>query len=145
MKKYIILLILIPLIQLGYSQERGSKVMEQVEAQKVAFFTQKLDLSVEESQVFWPIYNEYQEEQQKLRKDFRSDYGKQNLSDSEATEAISAYFVMEDKELSLKKQLYVDLSGAIPPGKLVKLQFVENQFKQKLLERIKKRRETRKK
>lgn len=137
-------MLLLPLVQWSFAQEVNEKVMEQVEAQKVAFFTQKLNLSVEESQAFWPIYNEYQEKNKALRENYRSDFVKRNMSDAEAAEAIEGYFDKEEKALVLKKQLYRDLEAYISPGKLVRLQVVENQFKQKLLERIKKRRESRK-
>ena len=41
---------------------------EKIEAMKVAFITQKLDLSSKEAQVFWPLYNDYQDKLQALRK-----------------------------------------------------------------------------
>jgi hypothetical protein len=145
MKKYWIMILLLPLVQWSFAQEVNDRVMEQVEAQKVAFFTQKMNLSVEESQAFWPIYNEYQEKTKALRDNYRTDFVKGNMNDAEAAEAIEGYFDKEEKALLLKKQLYQDLGAHIAPGKLVKLQLVENQFKQKLLERIKKRRESRRK
>lgn len=143
MKKYWILTILIGLSQLGFGQERGKKVMEQVEAQKVAYFTQTLNLTVEESQVFWPVYNEYQDKVRAMKKQFAGNGRVRNMSDEEAARAIGDFLAMQEEELQLKKQLYADLKMHIPPSKLVILQYAENQFKQKLLERIKKRRESR--
>ena len=39
----------------GYENKK-----ENIEAQKVAFITSKLNLTTEESQKFWPVYNEYE-------------------------------------------------------------------------------------
>lgn len=143
MKKYLMLIILMGMVQLGMSQGRDSKIMEKVEAQKVAFFTQTLDLTVVESQAFWPIYNEYHESQKAMKKQFSTNFRDRNMTEEEAELAISNFLEMQEKEMLLKKQLYADLRGVIPASKMVKLQFAENQFKQKLLERIKKRRDNR--
>ena len=143
MKKYWIILVMLLMVNKGFSQEPGPRVMEQVEAQKVAFFTKTLDLTVEESQSFWPIYNKYQDDHKALRQQYSPNFKNRNMSDQEAAKTIEDFLEMEEKMLMLKRQLYSDLSAVMPPGKIVKLQFAEKQFKQKLLDRIKKRRESR--
>jgi hypothetical protein len=42
---------------------------ERLEALKIAYITKRLDLSPEEAQKFWPIYNQYAEELKMTRKD----------------------------------------------------------------------------
>ena len=143
MKKYLMIMAALALFQVSYGQELGKKAMEQVEAQKVAFFTRVLDLSVEESQSFWPVYNDYQEEQKSLRKQYGSSFRDRNMSEADASKAIDDYFQMQEKQLALQKNLYAELSTFMPATKLVKLQMAEQKFKQELLERIKKRREKR--
>ena len=41
---------------------------EKIEAMKVSFLTQKIDLNSKEAQVFWPLYNDYSDKVQALRK-----------------------------------------------------------------------------
>lgn len=41
--------------------------MAEIKAQKVAFITQRLQLTPAEAQVFWPIYNEYEAEMKAIR------------------------------------------------------------------------------
>jgi hypothetical protein len=115
-------------------------MMDQIEAQKVAYFTQTLDLTVDESQSFWPIYNKYEDDQKALRQQYSPAFKNKDMNDEEAAKAIVGYLEMEENMLLLKRQLYRDLSGVLPPRKIVKLQLAEKQFKQKLLERIKNRR-----
>jgi hypothetical protein len=141
MKKYGMLIVVLALVQSVFGQERGERIMEQVEAQKVAYFTQVLDLTPEESQFFWPFYNRYQDKMRELKKQNTGNLRNRDLTDAEAETVIADFFTMKEKELAYQKQLYTDLKGVLPPTKLVKLQFAEQQFKQKLLERIKKRRE----
>lgn len=54
-------------ISLNAQQREG----ERLEALKVAFLTKKLNLSSEEAQKFWPVYNEYIAEIKKTRQDAR--------------------------------------------------------------------------
>jgi hypothetical protein len=51
----------------GGDKKNGGKV----EALKIAYLTQKLNLSTEEAQKFWPIYNKYAVEIRKARIDGR--------------------------------------------------------------------------
>ena len=44
---------------------------DQIVSQKIAFFTKFLDLTPEEAQKFWPVYNACQQEMEKARKETR--------------------------------------------------------------------------
>lgn len=43
------------------AQETITDKEEEIKSQKIAFFTNKIGLTPEEAQVFWPIYNSYWE------------------------------------------------------------------------------------
>ena len=42
-----------------FSQNILDKKREKIEIEKIAYITKALDLSSEEAQVFWPLYNKY--------------------------------------------------------------------------------------
>lgn len=136
MNKYLIIFLIMASLQIGFSQDK-TRMHDQIESQKVAFFTQQLELTPGESQAFWPVYNNYQEKVKELRGDVRHDKNHSELSEEEAAARIDQFFERESRELEYKKQLYRDLDGILPPTKLVKLQFAEKQFRQKLLEKLK--------
>ena len=52
----------------GNGKNDGSRI----EALKIAYLTKKLNLSTEEAQKFWPIYNKYSEEIRSVRVDARA-------------------------------------------------------------------------
>src|SRR5215467_12986871 len=52
----------------GNPKNDGSRI----EALKIGYLTKKLNLSTEEAQKFWPIYNKYAEEIRKTRLDARA-------------------------------------------------------------------------
>lgn len=60
----VILMIGLSFSLFAQSGKLSEEKRKEFEAQKVAFFTQEMDLSPEEAAVFWPLYNEMQ---QKLR------------------------------------------------------------------------------
>jgi DNA polymerase elongation subunit (family B) len=59
--------------QEGNAEDYGKKerFREKLEAQRIAYITNKLDLSSEESIKFWPVYNEYSKKRLEIRKENR--------------------------------------------------------------------------
>ena len=80
---------------------------EQVEAMKIAFITKKLNLSPEEAQQFWPVYNEYTAKRDALRKEVRKSKktkdGQTEPSDAEVAKMIEQHFTLRQQELDLDK------------------------------------------
>lgn len=56
--------------------EEGKNDGGRLAAYKIAYLTKKLNLSTEEAQKFWPIYNKYEEELRKTRMDARANKDK---------------------------------------------------------------------
>jgi hypothetical protein len=74
---------------------------EQIETIKVAFITNKLDLTSEEAQKFWPVHNNYQKELMELMKKRREDRQKTDITPNDK---INAELAFESKILDLKKR-----------------------------------------
>ena len=141
MKKSLFTLVLMMTMTWIFAQpgERGEMIRERVEAQRVAFITQKLMVTPEESARFWPVYNAYREEQQEIRRAARPERGLRNLSDAEAEKVIEEHFTMEEDLLALKRTYYQKLKTAIPPSKIALLAPAEMEFNRSVLEKIRDR------
>lgn len=98
--------------------QTGQSAKEKIESMRVAFITNKIDLSADEAKTLWPIYNEYQSEMQKLRE-------KNDLSDIDRQEA----------ELGIKKH-YNDKFNKVIPGKLKDFYNADKEFKRMLIEKM---------
>jgi hypothetical protein len=120
----------------------NDKIAAKIEAQKVAFITRILDLTPEEAQKFWPLYNEYNAKERELRPNFKKQRPK-DISEEEANELIDNFFDNEQKRLNLTKNYYEKFKMILPAKKVVKLHFAERRFKEELLKRIKERRDKR--
>ena len=70
--KYILVFVVaIFATKLSYAQPGKS---DKVEALKVSFITEKISLTPQEAQSFWPLYNEYNDKIKFARKNFRHQY-----------------------------------------------------------------------
>ena len=145
MKRIILPVLLLMVTLASWAQPGEQQMQERIKAQKVAFITERLNLSSEEAQKFWPIYNAYEAKINNMRqndlRDVRQAMRRGNLSDREAQDLLDQFMAVEDKLHEAKKQLVKDLSGTLPPQKIIQLKSAEDAFNRKLLEMLKKRRE----
>ena len=112
----------------------GSK-KEKIEALRVAFITQKLNLTTDESQKFWPVYNEYQDKLRASRKEFRSQ-SNTFTTDKEAQDYLDAELLLKQREYSLYKEYYEKIKKTIPLKKVAQLREAEEDFKKELLKQL---------
>ena len=146
MKKLIPILIF--LISFSVFSQPDGKIRERIKAQKVAFITEKLSLTPEEAQVFWPIYNAYETKTEKIRfKDLRAIKMRMrenpDLSEKEADKLLDKLLKAEDAMHTAKLTLVTDLKTVISSEKIIKLKAAEDEFNKKLLERLKEFRDKR--
>jgi hypothetical protein len=107
-----------------YAQQDGKG--DKIESLRIAFISQRLSLTPEEAQKFWPIYNSYRAEVEALRKNFKG------TPESKPTADQSLDF--EQKKLDLKKKYKVQFDAAIGKTKVDQLYALEREFYQKLKE-----------
>ncbi|HEY1060578.1 MAG TPA: hypothetical protein VGE44_02790 [Daejeonella sp.] len=110
---------------------------ERIEAIKVAFITKKLDLTTEEAQKFWPVYNNYQKELIELMRKRREDRQKTDIAPGDKINADLSY---ESKMLELKKKYKKLYLKAIPAEKVLLLYQAEREFREHLIKQLNHRR-----
>ncbi|WP_299701860.1 hypothetical protein [uncultured Pontibacter sp.] len=120
--------------QTGRPQDRR----ENVEAAKVAFLTDKMGLTAEQSQKFWPLYNEYEAKRRELVRSYRSGYRQDvdELSDQEAKARLDGMFSTREKELELEKEYVARYQRVISSNQIIKLYRSEREFTKLLLKRL---------
>lgn len=114
-----------------------------IESYKIAWITQKLDLSTEDAKIFWPIYNQYTKEQQALRSDrakkmisMRKITEIDNLSDSEVDAMINNELAFKQREINIDKKYYSKFKSALPIKTLAKFYRAQETFKKELLDKF---------
>ncbi|WP_299754218.1 hypothetical protein [uncultured Pontibacter sp.] len=143
MKRYTLSLLLSCALLLGstaaFSQNSSKEERsENVEAAKIAFLTDKMELTSDQSQKFWPLYNEYEAKRRTLIKGYRSGYRQDvdALSEAEAKSRIDNMFVTKEKELELEKEYANRYLRVITSKQLIKLYRGERDFTKMLLKRL---------
>lgn len=144
----ILVFLFVFLAQNSFSQPGQRPAREQIEAQKIAFITNKLNLSVEESQSFWPLYNEMNQKREAIRKK-RSEISQQiaqnhaTLSDAETEKLADEFVGLEVQEARLRQEYHGKFKNVLPIQKVIRLYHAESQFKNHLLRQIQQRRQRR--
>lgn len=142
MKKFFTLILILTLANITFAQNFKEK-KEKIKALKVAFITEKLSLTTEEAQKFWPIYNAFDEKQFEIRHNKRKESleGIENISEKEA-QSIIAEMQSHDEEMhQLKKKFIADLQKVLPAKKIILLKKTEDEFNRKLLREFRERKQ----
>ncbi|NOY37542.1 MAG: hypothetical protein GXO83_08195 [Chlorobi bacterium] len=120
--------------------------IQRLNAQKIAFFTERLNLTPEEAQQFWPVYNAYQQEKSSINKAKREilqdiNRNSRNMDDKELEE-LADRFVDYDRQLAdIQIKYHQEFKKVLPIRKVVRLYQAEQQFTTFLLRQIQNRRE----
>ena len=145
-KKYIIQLIsslfLYFNITLADAQEDR---YEKIKTIKIAYITEQLNLTPAEAEVFWPVYNDFENRRNKLREERKKimDHFKDNsesMSDDEIKKTLDDYIASFTAENDLSIQYNNKLVEILLPEKTMKLHLAEIQFRYHLIEQLRQQR-----
>lgn len=141
-KLFLILSICVGFASYMYAQpgHLSDEKRKEFEAQKIAFFTQELELSPEEAALFWPLYNEMQRKKNELevqrRNAFHAIREKKNVTDAEYSAYIEAMLQMEQRMIDLKKEYYGKMVKSISATKVWRLENAERKFHRQLFNKL---------
>jgi hypothetical protein len=92
---------------------------------KVAIITEVMQFTDAESEVFWPIYREYQLEMEKLNdeliyliREYLAGYGKH--SDADAEKLLKKRFGLDKKQIGIEEKYFRKMARALPTKTAVK-------------------------
>ena len=118
--------------------ERPTK--EKIKVLKIAHITNELNLTSDEAQKFWPIYNEFENKMEELNQIRRADRKKQKtvteLSDNELEDLVDNRIKLDQRELDTKKVYHIKFKEILPIQKVAKLYKAERSFKKDLLKKM---------
>lgn len=126
------------------NRQANERMQDRVQAYRIAFFTEKLQLTPDESKAFWPLYNQYEDEEKALRDKYDLAGKKLELmSDSEIEGHIMKQLDAQEQQVKLRRDYVRKFMQVLPTRKVAMLQQVDNEFKRTLLEELRQRRENR--
>ena len=121
---------------------RFQEAMAKMKADRVSFLTDKLQLTVEEAQQFWPVYNEMNKKSDEIEVQIRTIV--QNYKKNKETLSITELETMSDKMMELQSystkldaEYYQKYKKVLPIRKIMELNQAEREFKHELLKQLK--------
>lgn len=147
MKRLIIVLFaILPILSFaqrgqGHGQGRMEKIShEEMRAEKVAYLTTQMDLSIDEAQKFWPIYNSYQKELEALITEMHEIMdnirdNKSTISDSDLETKIDRLIAIDEEKAKITSKYHVMFKEVLSIKKIAMLYEAEHGFRKHLLEK----------
>jgi Spy/CpxP family protein refolding chaperone len=125
-----------------FSQESGA-AREKIEAAKIGFITNRLNLTSEQASKFWPVYNEYNAKKQEIRRGLRqlkTDSTTTTATDEKLLAGLKEMMNLKQKEVDLEKDYMNRFLKVIKPRQLAELYNTDQDFRKELLKMLHDRR-----
>lgn len=138
--KYIYVSLFVLVAFTSIAQPAASK-RDKIDALRVSFINQKVNFTTQETQLFWPLYDEYNDKLENARKSFRQQYIKNTdftaITDKEAEAYINAELALKQREYELYKEYFEKFKKVLPIKKVALIRRAEEEFKKELIKNIK--------
>jgi len=148
MKKLITFICIINfcILSISAQEKKGSK--EKIKALKIAYITEKLNLTSNEAEKFWPIYNIHDEKHRLLRSKLKFEIKKtvkekkliNTLSEIDAERLVLLKLTIDHQIHESEKKFIDQIKKIISYKKIIKLQLAEIDFGRNLMRRYRNRR-----
>ena len=145
MKNLVLMLLGIGMMATVSAQEpekKGESHKEKMEAAKIGFITKELQLTPEEAQKFWPVYNQREAELDEVKKAMRKihrDKKIEEMSDAEVDKSMEDLMLLRQRELDIEKKYHTEFKKVLPVKKVAQLYHAEMKFRHEVMKEWKER------
>lgn len=112
---------------------------ERLEHARIALITERLSLTPETAQAFWPIYNQINEQRMALRREGRrlqrAAYA-DSLTEAQAQARIKAHLNLKQQELALEETSVEKLRAVLSAQQILQLLRTERDFQRMVLRQL---------
>lgn len=122
----------------GLGGGRKGQRLGQLENAKIAFITNRVSLTQEQAQKFWPLYNEFSARRRELNRSgrlLRRDVT-DGMTDQQIRENFNQAFAMRQQELSLEKEYFEKFQKVISLRQVAQLFQAERDFTKEVIKRV---------
>ncbi len=140
--KAVISVVALVLLTAGAVSGRQGKSWKRVHAAQIAYVTDRMELTADESEAFVPIYKEYRKEKRTVRHEFCSENKDLRSAGGEgAAKYIENDLDYQEKVIGIKRKYNEQFLKVVSPKQLKKMYAAEKEFKAMLIRRVKQRRD----
>jgi len=125
------------------AQDKSGK--DKIRAYKIAFITEKLDLSADEAEKFWPIYNAYKKKKREIHTKEKTEIktkiidngGVDNFSENESKEILKKLHKLRAEKKETRENFIQNISKVLSAKKVLAYEIAEYEFHKKLMKKFK--------
>jgi hypothetical protein len=111
-------------------------VHERLKAEKKSIVTKYMELTDAEAKNFWPVYDDYQKDLQKIDErlqamlqSYAADYRNKSLTDEKAKKLLDEWIAIEQDEVKQRKAFAPKALKALPAKKAARYLQIENEYR----------------
>lgn len=121
--------------------ENNQKKLDQLESYRIAYISKKLDLSPQEAEKFWPVYNNYQDEIEQLIAERKNSKQKlEKLTDDQVQQNANDEIKFEERLLDVRKKYMNEFRRVLPQRKAAMVFHAEREMRGQLIRELQARR-----
>jgi len=116
---------------------------QKIQAARIALITERLGLTPDQAEKFWPVYREFSEKRQETRQEFlraRQRHDPKTSSEEDNRRLVQMGLEVKQRELNLEKEYSERLLRVIDTRQMISLKKAEDDFRQMILRRIEQQR-----
>jgi len=130
-----------------YDGEQDNKRMQQIQSARIAFFTSEVELTPEEAELFWPLYNKMWKEKesthntaQKALRDIQKHIkGEQKLATEAELKVLLTRYIDNNAAVgAIDKRYHTEFLAIMSAEKLAKLYKAEEDFRMRMIRQLRK-------
>ncbi|WP_310395457.1 hypothetical protein [Hymenobacter sp.] len=117
---------------------RKGQRLAQIENAKIAFITNRVALTQDQAQRFWPLYNEFSARRRDLNRNgrlLRRDVA-EGMTDQQIRDNFTQSFTLRQQELNLEKEYFDKFQKVISLRQVSQLFLAERDFTKEVIKRV---------
>lgn len=119
------------------------QVQEKIKNLRIAYLSDKLGLTPDQAEKFWPVYREFSDQRKGIRQEFvaaRKQINTDNPDPAKQEELVKLGLTLKQRELDLEKKYSDRLLRVITAQQMLNLRKAEGDFQRIILEQVQQRR-----
>ncbi len=111
-------------------------VHEKLKTDKKSIVTKYMELTDSEAKSFWPVYEDYQKDLQKIHerlgallKSYAAEYRGKSLTDEKAKKLLDEWIALEQDEVKQRSAFIPKVTKALPAKKAARYLQIENEYR----------------
>lgn len=125
------------------TQNRDSKVRDKIKAARIGLITQRLSLTPDQAEKFWPLYNEFDQKRADIRKPYQEaqkNINPNNPDPQQQQALVDMGLKVKQDELNLEKEYSTKLMTVISAQQMLNLRQAERDFRSIIINMLNNRR-----